>query len=442
MIEGLREKTVGRLAQSPLVYRALISEPAQRLLEIGVSAFTRSLRDPIDPNNINPSSETMLKKLSLIEGIGNCFLPEKERVFESRIAASLRRNLKSTTESGEDTNSVKKLKRTLNLMGERYLNKLLLDFMIGNFGIAPLRERLLTEQGQPSFHYLAMQINSECNAQPRCPGCFAAKNESKLSDETLDRVQSEAILLGSRFSIIVGGEPLLEQDKLFKLFRKYNRMPFLVATNGILLDDEYARKVAELGNVITFINIPGLESTTNKIRRNTKAWDNIRQAAESLRKYRAAAGFVSTVFRTNFEELSSKEFVKQMADFGMMLGFYFAYTDLLGCSPKTELALTPEKTDEFSRRIDDISGQSLMYLINTSGGRENLIGGCPAGRADFGYIQSDGNVGGCPMVPQLNGELNVNRHSLADILKSSYFDHIRKEQPSCLRSPELWSSYR
>lgn len=428
--EGLRDR---------VVCSVLTSEPVHKLFEMGVSRYVRSLRDPQNPGSINPSNETLLGKLGTLEKLSRVFLPdERERVFESRIAGTLRKDLEKAVESGVDSNSTLKLKRTLGLMGERYLKGVLLDFMVVNFGLGTLKGRTLAAQGEPTFNYLALQVNSECNAKPRCQGCFAEKDKSKLSDDTLDRVQDQAISLASRITIILGGEPLLEKKKLLKLFHKYNKTPFLVATNGILLDDAYAREVADLGNVMTFINVPGLESTTNGIRRNPNTWNSIRQAAENLKKYQAASGFASTVYQTNFMEVSSGEFVQEMIDLDMILGFYFAYTDPLGCSPKTELALTPEMNEEFSRRIQDISSNYPLYLIDTSGGRERILGGCPAGRRGLIYVASNGSVGGCPMVPQLDNELNVNNLPLSAVLKAPYFERIKQERPACLRSPEFW----
>ncbi|MCR4305858.1 MAG: radical SAM protein [Candidatus Daviesbacteria bacterium] len=438
--EGIKDRAVGWLTRNPLVYSALASEPVHELLKAGISMYVRSLRDPQNPEILNPSNETLLKKLGTLEAINRFFLPEKERVFESNLANTLRKDLEKATIDGVEANSISKLKRTLGLMGERCLNKVLLDFMVVNFGLGTLKKHLLVQQGEPSFNYLTLQVNSDCNAKPRCPGCFAENNTSKLSDEVLDRVQGEAVSLASRFTIIIGGEPLLEKKSLLALFRKYNRTPFLIATNGILLDEDYAREVADLGNVITFINTPGLEDTTNKIRNNKSAWTQINKAAENLKKYHAASGFTATVYQNNFMEVSSGKFVQQMVDFDMMLGFYFAYAEPLGCSPNTELALTLEMSEEFSRRVQDVSNNYPINLIDTSEGRERILGGCPAGRRDLIYVQSDGNVGGCPMVPQSDGKLNVSKLSLREILRAAYFERIKKEQPSCLNSSQFWSA--
>jgi MoaA/NifB/PqqE/SkfB family radical SAM enzyme len=430
------ERTVGKVANwltsKPFAYPVLASEPVYHLFRIGISAYVRSLR--------NPTNATLLGKLDRAEQLGSSFLPnEQERIFESQSTSILKQDLETSITNGTDTNSTQKLKRTLYLMGEKYLRIALLDFMVVNFGLGTLKDRLLAKQGMPSFHYLTLQVNSECNAKPRCPGCFAERDKGKLSFDTLDQTQHDAIALASRLTIIVGGEPLLEKESLFKLLRKYNRTPYLLATNGILLDDDCAEEMADLGNVITFINTPGLESTTNTVRRNPNAWNQIQSAAENLQRHHAASGFISTVTQANFREVSSGKFVKQMVNFGMMLGFYFAYTNPLSCSPQEELALTHTQTQEFSQRIKEVSGQYPMYLVDTTNGREKLIGGCPAGRTALIYVQSDGRVAGCPMVPQTNAELNVNRLSLTKILQSSYFQRVRKERPSCLRTLDLLS---
>lgn len=442
IIEGRERKpflptVVASFGQNPLVHAALNSEPIHKVLELGTSVYIRSLRDPADKTRIAPTTQVLLKRLNALEGINRLLLPGQERVFESKIAGALRTELQTSIETGEDTNLVRKVKRTLGLMGEKYLRTVLLDFLLVNFALGTLNEHYLTKEGKPFFHYLAMQINSDCNAQPRCLGCFASRDKGKLDFETLDKASGESVSLASRLTIILGGEPLLDKENLFRLFHKYKRMPFIVATNGILLDEAYAKEAAELGNVITMINIPGLESTTNRIRRNPNAWKSIKRAAENLQKYGAASGFASTAYQSNYKDVSSAEFVAQMIDFGMMLGFYFAYADPVGCSPRNELALTSEMNREFSQKVKDVESDYPMILIDTSGGREEVVGGCPAARNGLIYIQSDGVVGGCPMGPKPSEDLNIKTKSLREILAGHYAQTMRRVKVSCLRDPRF-----
>lgn len=421
-------KSVNLLAKNRLVHEAINSETAYNLID---GYITRNYIRPLQ----NPTNNNVLGCAKKLDRFAKSLIPnEKNRVLESRLLGRVIKEFEIAKETGADTNLTKMVKRTLSLMGEKYLRTFLVDFGTVRFGIGKLNKRF---QGKPYTEHLSMELSSTCNAKPRCPGCFAEKDEGKLDYETQDRLIAESMALGSILTVIGGGEPLLEKDNLFKLFHKYKRMPFIVATNGILLDEAYAKEVADLENVITLINIPGLESTTTKVRRTPDAWKSIKTAAENLRRFGAASGFASTVFQNNFKDVSSPEFVQQMIDFGMMLGFYFSYTDPVGCSPKTELSLTPQMNEEFFQRIKYVSDNYPLILIDSGRRAEEKIGGCPAGKANFIYVQSNGNVGGCPMVPQVDNQLNVYQMSLRDILLSPYFEFIRKEKPSCLRDPDF-----
>lgn len=429
-------RLVDSLARNRVVHKVVNSEPVYRALGLGVSTYIRSFQDPTDESRLKLTNEKVLSALNTLDKLAHILIPNnQDRELESRTLETLRREFEKAIETGECTNLTLKIKRTLELMGTEYLKTALLNFGAVGLGLGTLNERFLRKEGKPNFHSLALQTTSACNAEPICQGCYAEKAEGKLDYATLDRVVGESIALTSKLTFVLGGEPLLEKDNLFGLFRKYEKMVFVVATNGKSLDESYARKVTELGNVLTLINIPGLESTATSLRRNPNVWNEIRAAAVNLQKYKAASGFVSTVSQPNFENVSSPEFIQQMIEFGMIVGAYVPYTDPVGCSPKTELTLTPEMTDEFLRRVRWVSTHYPLILIDTSGGAEKKIGGCPAAKRSLVYIQSDGNVGSCPSLPQLDNELNVKTRPLAEILKSPYFEFIRNERPSCVRSP-------
>ena len=376
LISGIMRRS--RLLEGELFRSFMNSEMGYRLLELYVSGYIKRLQDPTNRN--------VLAAIKKAEGIAAVLMPDgSDRVFESRILGAIKRNFETAEETGVDTNLTLKTKRILGLMGEKYLRTFLLDFMALRFGVGTFNERYLAKEGEPYFHYLVVQPNSECNAKPRCPGCFASKSKGKLDYETLDRVVGESIELGARWTIVVGGEPLLEKEALLELFGKYRRMPFMLATNGSFVDDEFSAEVSRLGNVLTVINTPGLEAMTNQLRRDQNVWQEIVNAAKTLRRNDAAVGFASTVYAANYEELSSPEFAKQMIDLGMFIGFYFEYSTPLGHRPIRGLGLTPEMRDGFSRRVQEVSGNNPIILINTSGG-ENKIGGCPAARAGMVYV--------------------------------------------------------
>ena len=429
LVSGLARR--GKFLDRSGLFRSLMnSEFGYWILERYVSGYIELLREPTNRN--------VLAAIKKADGVAAAFMPDgKDRVFESGILGAIKRNFEAAEETGVDTNFTLKTKRLLELMGGKYIRTFFLDFMALRFGVGNLNDHHLGRKGEPFFHYLVVQPNSDCNTNSSCRlTCFALKSRGKLGYETLDRVVGESIELGARFTIVVGGEPLLEKETLLQLFGKYRKMPFLLATNGILVDDEFSAEVSELGNVMTVINTPGLEAMTNQLRKNPKVWKDIVNAATTLRKHGAAVGFASTVYSVNYEQLSSPEFAKQMIDLGMFMGLYFEYNNpvgTLGHKPIKGLGLTSGMRDDFSRRVQEVSGTYPLILVNTIGG-ENKIGGCPAARAGMVYVQRDGNVGGCPIVPQLSDRLNVHNGPLKKILNETYFKLLREERPVCLKS--------
>lgn len=92
--EGIKDRAVGLLTRNPLVYSVLASKPVHKLLEVGVSMYVRSLRDPQNPEILNPSNETLLKKLDTLEAISHFFLPPEERVFSQKLLVRLEKILR------------------------------------------------------------------------------------------------------------------------------------------------------------------------------------------------------------------------------------------------------------------------------------------------------------------------------------------------------------
>ncbi|MEA1911902.1 MAG: radical SAM protein, partial [Spirochaetota bacterium] len=100
--------------------------------------------------------------------------------------------------------------------------------------------------------FLLIAPGKFCNL--KCKGCYAnssAANSEKLSWDTLDRIINEKReLWGSYFTVITGGEPLLCKDggkTIIDLAKKHKDNYFLMYTNGTLINEEMAEKLAEVG---------------------------------------------------------------------------------------------------------------------------------------------------------------------------------------------------
>ncbi len=417
LVEGLKNK---------LFLKAIDNRLAYVLLKRWVN------EDYIKPVSKNPTNDNILEHLIKFQKIAYALVPDhRERVNET---FALESAIKSFEEANDrDSNFAEKVRRTINCLGEKGLETLVFKYVVGMV-INSLKER---HKGRNLLRESAIEVLTDCNAVPRCPGCYAKDDGGEFDEKTFNRILNELKKLGSRVTFILGGEPLMRKEMLLKSFSRFRDMPFFVHSNGKLVDEEYAQKVAELGNAATFINVPGLEQTSIMLRRDPKVWNEITTASSNLKKYGAVAGFVSTVYRSNFMELSSPAFIKRMIESGMVMGLYFPYKLPLGCLPKEEEPMTGEMQAQFSERVQDMSDSYPILLIDTCKGGKSVD--CPASKADFIYIKADGSVGPCPWTTTSSEDLNVKHHSLEKILKSEYFEAIRKRNSGkCIGgSPEF-----
>ena len=125
---------------------------------------------------------------------------------------------------------------------------------------------------------------SACNL--RCKGCWAAEYGHKLSlsyDE-LDNIITQGKELGIYFYLYTGGEPLTRKDDLLKLCEKHNDCEFHAFTNGTLIDDEFCKRVVDVGNFTMSVSIDGSKEVNDE-RRGEGVYDKIMTGMEKLKEY-------------------------------------------------------------------------------------------------------------------------------------------------------------
>ena len=105
-----------------------------------------------------------------------------------------------------------------------------------------------------------------CNLN--CYGCYAGqyRKESDMPIELLDRLFNEAEEMGMNFLTISGGEPFIRKEHL-DLFEKHPDIAFQIYTNGTLINQEVAKRLAQMGNVYPAISVEGYEEETDETSR-------------------------------------------------------------------------------------------------------------------------------------------------------------------------------
>jgi len=294
-----------------------------------------------------------------------------------------------------------------------------------SWGPAAARRRAFAqEEGfSPPFTYL-ISPTMRCNL--RCVGCYAGEYSRRddLPLELIERVLTEGEDIGIYFVTILGGEPFIRED-MWTLYEKHPDVLFQVFTNGTLLDEASARRLAELGNVIPAISIEGFEAETDG-RRGKGVFRKIMGAMDALRHAGVVFGFSSMVTRHNLETIISDEFNDMLVEKGCMFGWHFLYMPV-GRDPNLDLMPTPAQRDLLRRKGAARIRTTRPLFVADFWNDAPYVGGCIAGGRNYFHINSHGDVEPCIFTHFAVD--NIREKSLREVLRSSLFRAIRARQP-------------
>jgi MoaA/NifB/PqqE/SkfB family radical SAM enzyme len=297
--------------------------------------------------------------------------------------------------------------------------------------------RFYEEYGAHPPSFLTISPFGGCNL--RCVGCYAdsGPGSQKLDWGTVDRIITDTkTLWGGRFFVFSGGEPLAYHSTgkgVLDLAEKHNDCYFLMYTNGTLINDEVADRLAHLGNLTPAISLEGMRERTDT-RRGEGVFDKVVAAQNRLRETGVPFGISITATRENCEEILSDEFV----DFcfnqqGALYGWIFQYMPI-GRSFTLKLMPTPGQRAWMWQRSWEIVRKRQIFLADFWNHGTTSDGCLAAGRYSGGgylYIDWNGNVNPCVFVPY--SPVNINQayaegKTLNDVWAEPFFGSIRKWQ--------------
>ena len=297
----------------------------------------------------------------------------------------------------------------------------------------------------PSF--LTISPGKACNL--RCKGCYAnsGMDGEKLDWTTFDRIITEAkTLWGVRFFVISGGEPLAyrsEGKNILDAAEKHPDCFFLMYTNGTLITDQVAQRLAKLGNLTPAISVEGWREATDS-RRGQGVFDEVLNAMGRLRQAGVLFGISLTATRHNTEEILSDEFIDFFfEEQGAMYGWLFQYMPI-GRSFTLDLLPTIQQRKWMWQRSWEIIREKHIFLADFWN-HATLSNGCiAAGRTrgdGYLYIDWNGAVSPCVFVPY--SPVNVidtfaKGGTLNDIWKEPFFAGIRDWQEGYHQNDGNW----
>ena len=282
-------------------------------------------------------------------------------------------------------------------------------------------------------------------------------DRSELGTEECFRVIDEiATFAPECLTILTGGEPLLRRDILEIVQRASDReLWVVVGTNGVLITENVARRLAEAGARGLSLSLDALDPDRHdRFRMVRGAWQNTVEGAQILNRTGLPfivqttagshnAGELDAIADFAYERLAAKvwnlyflvptgrgQFVSDMtpAHYDEVLASLYRiqknYKSRMvvnaKCAPHYIKTILENAGVETDPNPADAESPGLSPIRIYSGG----AGGCPAGTHYMG-IRPNGDVTPCPYLPVFAG--NLRGSSLADLWTSSkVFTDIRR----------------
>jgi len=307
---------------------------------------------------------------------------------------------------------------------KRFVDNVIVEILLSNAKNSPSDE-FRKKYGYFPPEFLLISPTMRCNL--KCIGCSTRKYDTTdIPIQILRKVLKEAREMGMHFVVTLGGEPFIRPE-FVNLCGEFKDIFFQYYTNGTLINEKMAKKIAKLGNIAPMFSVEGFEKETDE-RRGKGVYKKIMQTMDMLRNYKIPYGFSVTATRKNAKTIVSDKFIEFMIKKGCVMGWYFQYIPV-GDKPDVSLMPTPEQRMFVNRRTKEIRLTKPIFLGDFWGDGP-FVGGCVAGRK-YIHINNDGNIEPCGFVHFATDNIkDVYKRggNLKEALNSQFFRMIRERQ--------------
>ena len=272
--------------------------------------------------------------------------------------------------------------------------------------------------------FIVISPSMRCNLN--CTGCYSGlyHKQKELKEVEIRRILDQSRDFGGYFVVVSGGEPFVHTERWLNLFKHYHDMFFLVYTNGTLITDPVAERIASLGNVACAVSLEGWEEQTDA-RRGAGVYRKAISAVKRLSEAGAIAGTSITYTRDTIDTTVSEEFVKHLIDIGAVFSWYFMFMPV-GKDPILELVPTPEQRYTAGNTLAEIRRNHPIFLADFWNDGP-AAGGCLAAGRVYLHILHDGRIEPCVFAHF--GEENIRDTSIIEAVQSPFFTQIRDSFP-------------
>ncbi len=287
--------------------------------------------------------------------------------------------------------------------------------------------------------FVLLSPTAVCNLN--CAGCYADCDQKKRATMDFDIctriLEEKQASWGSYLTVISGGEPFMYHNNgktIFDLFEAFPDNLFLVYTNGSLINEETAQRLARTGNVTPAISVEGFEKETDE-RRGPGMHRKILKAMENLRNAGVMFGLSVTLTSKN-SDLFISDFDRfceyYMDEQGAVFAWLFQYMPIGRDHDSFALLVPPEKRKALYVKTWRLIEEKGRFIADFWNSGETSAGCLAAGRSGgFIYIDWNGNVMPCVFNPYYTDNIKdvyaANGH-LDDVLFSPLMRGLREWQ--------------
>ena len=225
------------------------------------------------------------------------------------------------------------------------------------------------------------------------------------------------------------------REDLLSLLAEHPRIVFFVFTNGLMIDEEIAGRLAQHRNIVPLLSLEGDEEATDA-RRGPGTFERVQAVAGTLSRHGVFFGTSLTLTRENFEMLTGTEYVGELVRAGARFFLYLEYTPVTEVT--REWTLLPSQWLQFDGRERELRRRYPALFIGVPWD-EIGVGGCLSAGRGFVHVNAAGEVEPCPFAPF--AETNIRESSLLEALQSPFLARIRKHPELAIERGEgciLW----
>jgi MoaA/NifB/PqqE/SkfB family radical SAM enzyme len=286
---------------------------------------------------------------------------------------------------------------------------------------AAARRKQWLEQGIKVPPLMIVSVTRQCNLH--CAGCFvqahARPDGTRMNQDDLRRLFSEARDLGVAIVTLAGGEPLTRPE-ILDVAAEFPELLFVLVTNGWLIDGDILDKLQRARNVMPVLSLEGFESQTDG-RRGEGVYARALQAMAHMKERGLFFGTSIMITRPNFALTTSRVFIRDLVGRGSRLFFFVDYVPI---KAGTEHLVPSERQRGAEALTLDLFRAEFPGIFVAASASESAFGGCMAAGQGFIHVSPEGALEPCPFAPF--SDANVRETSLREALASQLMRKIRE----------------